>query len=100
MKNVFVYRQLNETVRAHVRNPELRKQKYRKFWKIIDTKGAWRHAKYLRKKARLLRTDDLSTVWTIREVMPQCILDLVRGPIHLGKLIWVTNGRRALLISN
>ena len=45
----------------------------------MDTKGAWRHAKYLSKKARLLRTDDLSTVWTIREVMPQCVLDLVRG---------------------
>ena len=79
---VTTHRQLwlpNEPVRAHVRNSELRKQKYRKFWKIMDTKGAWRHAKYLSKKARLLRTDDLSTVWTIREVMPQCVLDLVRG---------------------
>lgn len=83
---VTTHRQLwlpNQPVRVHVRNSELRKQKYRKFWKIMDTKGAWRHPKYLRKKGRLLGVEDLSTVWTtvgtIREVMPQCILELVRG---------------------
>ena len=43
--------------------------------------GGWRH-KYISKNRRLLELDDSATVWvgagSVREVMPQCILDLVR----------------------
>lgn len=83
---VTTHRQLwlpNQPAHPRAANSELRRQKYKKFWKIMDTLGAWRNAKYLRKKHRRFGVDDVDTVWagvgSIREIMPQCILDLVRG---------------------
>lgn len=99
---VTSHRQLwlpDQPVHAHARNSELRKQKYRKFWKLMDMNGGWRHPKYVTKKHRLLGLDDNVTVWvgvgTIREVMPKCILDLVRqiypnppGQPYMGHKWW------------
>ena len=83
---IITHRQLwlpDQPAQPHARNSELRKQKYKKFWKIMDLNGGWKHQKYIRKKRRLLGLDDTNTVWVgigaIREVMPHCILDLVRG---------------------
>ena len=83
---VTTHRQLwlpDQPAHPHPRNSELRKQRYRKFWKLVDMNGGWRHHKYISKKRRLLGLDDSATVWvgvgSVREVMPQCILDLVRG---------------------
>ena len=52
------------------------------FWKLVDMNGGWTHHKYIRKKRRPFGLDDSATVWvgvgSVREIMPQCILDLVR----------------------
>ena len=79
----------------HARNSELRKQKYRKFWKLMDLNGGWRHDKYIRKKQRLLEVDNMETVWVVREIMPKCILDIVRriypnvaGQPYMGHKWW------------
>ena len=60
-----------------VRNSGLRKRKYKNFWTMMDRRGAWKLEKYLQKKSRLLGSD--SYVWTLREVMPSYIVNLVRS---------------------
>ena len=82
---VTTYRQLwlsDPPAHPHPRNSELRKQWYRKFWKLVDMNGGWTHHKYIRKKRRPFGLDDSATVWvgvgSVREIMPQCILNLVR----------------------
>jgi len=54
---------------------------------MMDKRGAWGMPKYLRKKKQLLMTDDDNQVFTIREIMPQCILDQVRAtyPNPIGR---------------
>lgn len=65
---------------AHNRNSGIRKQKYKLFWRMLQDRGAWSNPRYLRKKSRLLNRDrvDDSVVVVRREVMPDCILNLVR----------------------
>ena len=64
----------------HARNAPLRKKKYKLFWKVISEHGGWLRPMYREKKQRLLnRTMDDSIVWTPREIMPDCVLHLVRG---------------------
>ena len=59
-------------------NPPIRKQLYRRFWKIVSNNGGWNIAPYVAKKQRLggNRPD---IVYHEREIMPDCILDLVRS---------------------
>ena len=85
---------LGGPARPHARNAQLRKAKYKRFWKMMDDIGAWRHPRYLRKKQRLLQTDE-ETVVTDREVMPDCILNVVRsaypnppGQSYMGHKWW------------
>ena len=80
--------------RPHARNAQLRKAKHKRFWKMMDDRGAWRHPRYLRKKQRLLQTDE-ETVVTDREVMPDCILNVVSsaypnppGQPYMGHKWW------------
>ncbi len=72
---------LRGPVAPHVRNSGLRKAMYKKFWTMMDRRGAWNNPRYLNKKRRILdiTNQDLSTVWTVREIMPNCILNQVRG---------------------
>lgn len=65
---------------AHVRNSGIRKSKYKLFWRMLQNRGAWSIQQYLNKKARLLNRDrvDESVVVVRREVMPHCVLNLVR----------------------
>ena len=63
---------------AHARNAGVRKKLYRKFWAMMNRRGAWRHPLYLEK-----RQDSISRVNPLhvninREIMPDCILHVVR----------------------
>lgn len=66
----------------HERNASNRKRKYRLFWNILSNSGGWTHTRYIAKKMRALARDpDDNTVlciWTVREIMPDCVLNLVR----------------------
>ncbi|CAC5375816.1 ERN1 [Mytilus coruscus] len=66
--------------RAHVRNSGIRKLKYKLFWRMMQDRGAWSIPQYLRKKCRLLNRDrvDETVVIVRREVIPDCVLKLVR----------------------
>jgi len=70
---------------AHARNHSTRKEKYRKFWSLLGALGAWVQPLYLAKKARVLHNEVSreELVWaggiTVREIMPECVLKLVRG---------------------
>lgn len=71
---------LGHGAEPNARNAPLRKKKYKLFWKVISDRGGWLHPTYLEKKQRLLhRTMDDNIVWTPREIMPECVLNLVRG---------------------
>ena len=57
-------------------NPPIRKQHYKRFWKIVSNLGGWNMEPYIAKKQQLggNRPD---IVYHQREIMPQCVLDLV-----------------------
>ena len=81
--------------RPHIRNSELRKAKYKQFWKMMDREGAWKLQKYIQKKSRLL--GDNVCVWTLREIMPLCVVNLVRSlypnpQAFKDSRIWAING--------
>lgn len=70
---------LGNAVRHNDRNPSLRKIRYKKFWTMLDRRQAWINPRYQRKKTRLFgRTED-SYVWSARDVMPDCVVNLVRS---------------------
>ena len=66
-------------------NNLLRKDRYKKYWSVMDHYGGWNIDQYLRKKKRLFRSirsrqiDRDTIVETRREIMPECILKQVRG---------------------
>lgn len=83
--------------KAHSRNSGIRKRLYRKYWSMINTRGAWRHPLYLRKKTDTMLRDhvDDSVVKVLRDIMPDCVLQLVRdlypnphGIPYLGHKWW------------
>ena len=71
---------LGRGARPDPKNTKSRKIRYKKFWTMLDSRGVWRKTKYLRRKKQLLQNDGLneSVVRIQREVMPDCVLDLVR----------------------
>ena len=70
---------LGNAVPPHNRNAELRKKRYKHFWQMLDRRQAWIHPLYLRRKARLFNRPENTEVYTIREYMPRCVVDLVRS---------------------
>lgn len=69
-----------------VGNNQLRKTFYKHFWKMLDRRGAWLDARYLQKERTMFQqayhpgTDEsLVIVNSVRRIMPECVLDLVRG---------------------
>ena len=62
----------------HARNSAIRKGKYKKFWKMLSDRGAWYDRRYIEKKEQRSR-DDNFTVWSVREIMPDCVVTFVRG---------------------
>lgn len=70
---------LGHGVPVHKRNSELQKVRYRKFWQMLDKKQVWKHPRFLRRKTRRFNRTDDSIVWTVREIMPRCLVELVRS---------------------
>ncbi|CAC5392266.1 unnamed protein product [Mytilus coruscus] len=66
--------------RPHARNSRIRKLKYKLFWRMLQDRGAWNNPQYRSKKRRLLNRDrvDETVVIVRREVIPDCVLNLVR----------------------
>ena len=74
---------------ASLANRVTRKTLYKQFWSVMEHRGAWYDPRYMGKKeAAILETDqEEHIVWTtgpkarqsVREIMPECILKLVRG---------------------
>lgn len=68
-------------------NRNIRKKMYKKFWSVMDHRGAWREPRYTRKKYNEMRREipDDDLVWENavgnhqREIMPDCVLKFVRG---------------------
>jgi hypothetical protein len=62
-------------------NNLLRKKKYKNFWTMMTRRGAWTHPRYLHKKAAAQGADENNVAWLpeVRDIMPDCVLNLVRG---------------------
>ncbi|CAC5410849.1 unnamed protein product [Mytilus coruscus] len=65
----------------HQRNHSLRKEKYKYFWTVMFHREAWKDDRYLmRKQAALERDPEFKNyTWYQRDIMPNCVLKLVRG---------------------
>ena len=55
---------------AHDRNAHKRFPLYKKFWRVLNDLGVWRHELYLQRK--VLRT----SLHDVREIMPDCVLQV------------------------
>ena len=66
---------------AHKRNSRIRKNLYRKCRSMINMRGARRYPLHVRKKEMAMCRDhiDGTVVHVHREIMPECVLKLVRG---------------------
>jgi hypothetical protein len=68
----------------HRGNCATRKRMYKMFWSAMSHHHAWRHPLYIQKKREHLTASFPDTVWETvsagnREIMPKCVLELVRG---------------------
>ena len=84
---VTTYRQswLVQRKRPHRGNCATRRRMYKKFWSVLYHRDAWKHPQYIHKKQQHLVASFPETVWetgighhTDREIMPDCVLELVR----------------------
>ena len=62
------------------RNSALRKEKYKRFWTMMFHRDAWKDPHYQAEKLRALRADPRHRKyeWHRRDIMPKCVLSLVR----------------------
>ena len=60
------------------RNAQIRKKIYKRFWSMLDRRRAWQHPRYLQKKRMRLAEDNPINVVPQREIMPDCVVTLVR----------------------
>ena len=58
-------------------NNKIRKSLYKKYWVMLDRRGLWRNDIYLIRKERCM--NDAHVELTAREIMPECVLEQVRG---------------------
>ena len=58
-------------------NRGIRLTMYDKYWKMLDFMGLWRNPTYLARKVELAGAE--WALWHVREVMPMCAVDKVRG---------------------
>ena len=66
---------------AHMENSKERKKLYKKFWTMCYHRGVWQHPVYKDRKERALGGDPTRKryTWHRRDLMPQCIIKLLRG---------------------
>ena len=67
----------------HRDNSKKRKSLYKRFWVMLANRGAWNDPRYLERKELSLEGQLENPVWVgpgarARDIMPQCVLDLVR----------------------
>ena len=61
----------------HQHNNKERKRLYYKFWVMLYQRGAWANERYIARKETVLEQHD-GYVQMRRELMPDCVVDLVR----------------------
>lgn len=73
-------RWLGQGQTARPGNNDIRKNRYKKFWKRMNDRHAWADDRYLAKKAAAQGGDIENHAWlpSVREIMPDCVLELVR----------------------
>ena len=59
-------------------NSGIHKDKYRKYWMVINNLGGWNIPRYLAKKVQVANGGQWAVIHK-REVMPECVLKQVRG---------------------
>lgn len=71
---------LSEPVRANERNRVLRKEKYKLFWTMLFHRGVFMDTRYKSRKIESLQADPRlrDVVCHRRDILPQCVLKLVR----------------------
>jgi len=71
---------------ARAGNAAIRRQRYKLFWKLLNDNGAWQIQEYIQKKVLAMNRNNPAVVWTTREIIPDCVLGLVRDlyPNPLG----------------
>ncbi|MES9904386.1 MAG: hypothetical protein ABW168_17130 [Sedimenticola sp.] len=72
---------LGKAKRLDINNNKLRKLGYKTFWTILERRNAWRCKQYLQKNMRKLKRSaiDETVVQMKREIVPECVLTLVRN---------------------
>ena len=68
-----------ETYLPHQRNSRIRKDKYRRFWTMLLHRGVWDDQRYIERKQRALEHDGQNQEWHRRDILPSCVVNLVRG---------------------
>jgi len=70
----------SENAAPHRRNHFLRKDKYKRFWTNLYHRQVWKDPRYLSRKRKALSQDPKrkQCVYHKRDLMPQCIVKLVR----------------------
>jgi len=58
-------------------NNLVRKRLYRNYWTMLDRRGLWKNPLYLHQKE--IRKREAHVELTMREIMPKCVLEQVRG---------------------
>ena len=64
------------------RNTGMRIEKYKRFWTMMFHREVWKDPRYLAEKTRVLQRDRrfrTNFTWHRRDIMPKCVLELVRG---------------------
>ena len=69
-------RWLGNGLQPHEQNAAIRKGLYQRFWNVMANLGAWRIPQYVAKKKRIGGGNRV--VYHVREIMPDCILQLCR----------------------
>lgn len=69
-----------ETVPSSRRNSGLRKALYRKFWTMLYHRGVWADPEYIERKTVALSLDPQHSAYVYhrRDIMPKCVVALVR----------------------
>ena len=67
------YSWLGDGQDAHKNNNSFRKERYKKYWKVIANCGGWNHSRYLQKKSSVSPADEGTEVWHKQEIMAECM---------------------------
>ena len=69
-----------DNCQPHNRNSSLRKEMYKRFWTNLFHRQVWKDPRYLERKRQALQQDPRQKqfVYHRRDLMPKCILELVR----------------------